>query len=232
MIRSRSAVVDDIRRDKQAAVRHASETVDGALDVGGMSQQGSPQARWQAKPPQLRPNARSSHRRSSWGWPRVPARARRGAISLSIASHFPAMPASYCNTPVRFLPGRAKLATKPEPIGSETLTKTIGIVRRFLLQCRCDGRCVRNDDVWLQGHQFFRKRIVLVAATGREAIVDTDVAALKPSQRSSACRNVARRACVSGSSSPMPISSRLAISRQAAALLPRPAMLPPRRRAA
>ena len=53
----------------------------------------------------------------------------RGAISLSIASHLPTMLASYISRPVRLPPGRARLAMKPEPIGSETLTNTIGIAR-------------------------------------------------------------------------------------------------------
>jgi hypothetical protein len=57
------------------------------------------------------------------------ARAMRGAISLSIASHFPTMLSAYISRPVRLLPGRARLATKPESTGSETLTITIGIAR-------------------------------------------------------------------------------------------------------
>ena len=56
-------------------------------------------------------------------------RARRGATSLSIASHFPIMPLSYCIIPVRSPPGRAKLATRPEATGSETPINTIGIER-------------------------------------------------------------------------------------------------------
>jgi hypothetical protein len=47
---------------------------------------------------------------------------------LSIASHLLVMPSSYCNRPVRLPPGRDKLATKPETIGSATPAKTIGIV--------------------------------------------------------------------------------------------------------
>ena len=58
-----------------------------------------------------------------------PARARCGAISLSIDSHLPAMPASNSVRPVRLPPGRARFAMKPEPIGSLTKTNTIGIAR-------------------------------------------------------------------------------------------------------
>jgi hypothetical protein len=57
------------------------------------------------------------------------ARIRRGAISLSIASHLPTMLPSYNSSPVRLPPGRARLATKPEPTGSETKRNTIGSAR-------------------------------------------------------------------------------------------------------
>src|SRR5262249_8779419 len=55
------------------------------------------------------------------------ARDRVGSISLSSASHFPTIPSSYSIIPVRFPPGRARLATSPEPTGSDTLAKTIGM---------------------------------------------------------------------------------------------------------
>ena len=57
-----------------------------------------------------------------------PTRLTRGAISLSISSHFPPISASKIANPVMLLPGRAKLATKPLPTGSPTSTKRIGIV--------------------------------------------------------------------------------------------------------
>jgi hypothetical protein len=55
------------------------------------------------------------------------ARTRPGAISLSIASHFTVMLASKLVKPVRFPPGRAKLATNPEPTGSTLPTNTTGM---------------------------------------------------------------------------------------------------------
>ena len=57
-----------------------------------------------------------------------PTRLTRGAISLSISSHFPPISASKIANPVMLPPGRAKLATKPLPTGSPTRTKRIGIV--------------------------------------------------------------------------------------------------------
>jgi hypothetical protein len=57
------------------------------------------------------------------------ARVTRGAISLSIASHFPATVVSKLVRPVTLPPGRGKLATKPLPTGSRTTAKTMGMVR-------------------------------------------------------------------------------------------------------
>src|SRR6516165_321791 len=51
-----------------------------------------------------------------------------GAISRSISSHLPAIDASKLVKPVMLAPGCAMLATSPLPSGSETWTKTIGIV--------------------------------------------------------------------------------------------------------
>ena len=55
---------------------------------------------------------------------------RLGAISLSSSGHFPPNVGSLEVNPVIMPPGRARLATKPLPTGSETLTKTIGIAIR------------------------------------------------------------------------------------------------------
>ena len=57
------------------------------------------------------------------------ARFTSGAISLSISSHFPVREYSKMTKPVALPPGRDKLATKPEPIGSTTPTNTIGTSR-------------------------------------------------------------------------------------------------------
>ena len=52
-----------------------------------------------------------------------------GAISFNNSSHFPLRPYSKFVNPVVFPPGRARLATKPEPTGSTTATNTIGAER-------------------------------------------------------------------------------------------------------
>ena len=87
---------------------------------------------------------------------------RFGAISLSIASHLPVMLSSYCNRPVRLPPGRDKLATKPEPIGSATPAKTIGIV--LVSGCMAAGEQTG------------------LCARGRKAIVDAQITTFRPSK--------------------------------------------------
>ena len=59
----------------------------------------------------------------------IATRTMPGAISLSTSSNFPATESSKRVKPVALPPGRAKLATKPWPTGSETCTNMIGTVR-------------------------------------------------------------------------------------------------------
>jgi hypothetical protein len=55
--------------------------------------------------------------------------ATRGAISLSSSTHLPPSEPTIAWKPVTLPPGCAKLATKPLPTGSETVAKTMGMVR-------------------------------------------------------------------------------------------------------
>jgi len=82
-------------------------------------------------------------------------RERRGAISLSIASHFPTIPLSYCIMPVRWPPGRAELATKPGPTGSDTPTNTIGIACVSWRNAAAAGCRLQKDHVGLEPSQLF-----------------------------------------------------------------------------
>ena len=66
-------------------------------------------------------------------------RATGGLICVSIPSHLLAIGASKALKPVMLPPGRARLATKPWPIGSATLTNTIGIVRVWRRSPSRDG---------------------------------------------------------------------------------------------
>ena len=64
-----------------------------------------------------------------YGLNSIATRTMRGAICLSNSSHLPAIVGSVKMKPVTLPPGRAKLVTKPLPIGSATIAKTMGIVR-------------------------------------------------------------------------------------------------------
>jgi hypothetical protein len=90
--------------------------------------------RHRARPPGSAPRRMTALRTGSRpSWP-VPAdmsasrmtatRFTLGAISLSSSSHFPAIPNSYMVNPVALPPGRARLATKPAPTGSEPGQRT------------------------------------------------------------------------------------------------------------
>jgi len=57
------------------------------------------------------------------------ARPMPGATCLSISSHFPTIDGAKLVKPVVLPPGRAMLATKWLPTGSDTPTNTIGMVR-------------------------------------------------------------------------------------------------------
>ena len=55
-------------------------------------------------------------------------RAMGGEISFNNSTHLPAIAGSTALKPVILPPGWARLAPKPAPIGSATVTNTIGIV--------------------------------------------------------------------------------------------------------
>ena len=52
---------------------------------------------------------------------------------MSSSSHLPTIEASLVMNPVTLPPGRARLAIKPEPTGSTTVAKMMGMVR---VSCR------------------------------------------------------------------------------------------------
>src|SRR5437868_5501353 len=67
------------------------------------------------------------------------ARASCGTISFNISRYFPATLACRTVKPVMLPPGRAMLATNPLPIGSDTATNTIGIVRVACINAAVTG---------------------------------------------------------------------------------------------
>src|SRR6266581_3148695 len=64
-----------------------------------------------------------------WGLNRKATRVSSGAMSLSNSTHLPVIEDSKLVNPVTLPPGRAKLATKPSPTGSDIDTNTIGMLR-------------------------------------------------------------------------------------------------------
>jgi hypothetical protein len=105
---------------------------------------------------------------------------------------------------VKFPPGRARLAVKPAPMGSETLTNTTGIGAGFSVQCPGNLSAMGQDHVGLQGNQLFREYRYLGARGAKR----TSMRRLRSSDHPSfsmSFLNLARRALVSGSSSARPI---------------------------
>ena len=79
-------------------------------------------------------------------------------------------------------PGRARLATKPCPTGSETATNTIGYgahLQGERRQCRCGGG---DDQVRLKFNQLLRQRPGSGWIAAIPAIVDAQIATLGPSE--------------------------------------------------
>src|SRR5262249_53758351 len=70
-----------------------------------------------------------------------------GAICLSNSSHFAANPDSNEVNPVALPPGRARLSTNPEPIGSGTCVNTNRYSPTFLLQRVCSLAGNRQRDI-------------------------------------------------------------------------------------
>src|SRR6516164_5459379 len=119
----------DVGDQHQATVRRAAEGRDGTFNVGGVLDEGG----YRLNPKRRRRGFGRMYvviiKGGRLGVGHEGGAHKPGRISLSIASHLPVTLASYSITPVILPPGRGRLATKPEPIGSATRANTIGIVR-------------------------------------------------------------------------------------------------------
>jgi len=62
-----------------------------------------------------------------------------GTICVSSSRRFPSRSGAIATNPVKFPPGRARLLTKPVPIGSPTAAMTTGIVVVVRLTARAAG---------------------------------------------------------------------------------------------
>src|SRR5262249_53055228 len=110
-------------------------------------------------------------------------RASRGPISFNIETYFPAMLAFRMVNPVMLPPGRAMLATNPLPIGSETDTKTMGIVRAACISAVTTGVLWPNDAVGLELHQLLRQSLHARGIAFGIAVLNANVLAERPPLR-------------------------------------------------
>src|SRR5262249_5370177 len=78
-------------------------------------------------------------------------------------------------------PGRARLSTKLEPMGSATDTEYDWNRVSLSLQRSCDQGRRCEHHIGLEGEQLFREYFC-PSAGRREAIIDADIAALRPSE--------------------------------------------------
>jgi hypothetical protein len=110
------------------------------------------------------------------------ARRRSGAISLSMPSHLPTMPASKLTRPVRLPPGRARLATKPGP-------NRIGDIHKYYRDRvalpshgRDHQRRLRNDQIGFLVDQFLREQLKSLRLAFAEAVFHPDSPAIRPAK--------------------------------------------------
>src|SRR5262249_36689800 len=82
--------------------------------------------------------------------------------------------------PVELPPGRARLETKPLPIGSATFTNTIGIVRVSLNKCDDYRSALTHDRVRPQIDQLFCERPDFNGITGAPPNFSPQIAAFGP----------------------------------------------------
>src|SRR5215510_5241582 len=118
------------------------------------------------------------------GSQRIAARVTLGAICLRSSTHLPLKLYSNCIKPEAFLPGCARLATKPEPTGSGTIVKMIGTVR-----VACSRRCVEKLPVarMTSGESATSSAAYLRLRTGSAAPKRASIRRLRPSIQPSCC---------------------------------------------
>src|SRR5216684_1493153 len=107
-------------------------------------------------------------------------RSTSGAISFNVSNHFPPIAGSKETKPVILPPGRAMLATKPEPIGLLAFANRDGA--SCLLQGRDHGRTFANNDIWFQLRQLGCVSPQTVVIAGSPAILNPNVAPFAPTQ--------------------------------------------------
>src|SRR5215469_9201739 len=111
---------------------------------------------------------------------RTAARVTLGAISFSSSIHFALMPNSNSVNPVALPPGRARLATKPEPTGS--LHEHDWYAAGGSQQWPHDRGAYGEDDFRRERNQFRRVGIASPGIDCAQAVVDLQVTSDVPSQ--------------------------------------------------
>src|SRR2546429_2853389 len=107
-------------------------------------------------------------------------RASSGTISFNISRYFPAMLACRTVKPVMLPSGRAMLATNPLPIGSDTATNTIGMVRVARISASVTGVLWPRMHSGLSSTQLLRERLHARGVAFGIAVLDTQVLAEGP----------------------------------------------------
>ena len=95
---------------------------------------------------------------------RSPTRVSLGTVSLSISSLLVFTWVAKVESPVTLPPGRARLATKPSPTGSPTVTITMGMVVVALFAANTGRVSVDHDEINLKTNQLRGKLTQAVRA--------------------------------------------------------------------
>src|SRR5262245_14463405 len=112
----------------------------------------------------------------------IAKRRRPGTISRKSASRFAAISVDWIDKPVTLPPGRARLATRPVPIGSAAIANTIGMTVVACLDAITAGVDDVTMNINLESHEFGCNFGEALATSFCPPIFDRHGAAFDPSQ--------------------------------------------------
>ena len=112
----------------------------------------------------------------------MPTREMPGASLFNVSSIFPKIENSMSENPVTLRPGRARLSTAPDAIGSLVTATTIGIERVQFRQDRNDTITDDNNDVGIQRDEIRGIGPHQIQVARGPMFVELNIAALGPSQ--------------------------------------------------
>ena len=144
---------------------------------------------------------------------KTPTLVNPGAICFSSSSHFAAIPYSNRMKPVALPPGRARLSTKPAPTGSATPANTIGMVRVSLSNdARAGVELARMTSGASATNSVADFRMRSASPSPKRVSICTLRLSVQPNC-SKCARKVVKRACASGSSAAIAISTQIRLAR-------------------